>query len=109
MGKTNERQVVLESKMQEFFKTKNKESFQEFLQVNDYSIVERMSVFHKVSKEYKQVSVYRLMQLSVDKATDKKIRGELIQYMSKWLKEEGLTEGEMQEMITKYPNTLELA
>lgn len=39
--------------------------------------------------------------------TDKKTREQLNEYMNDWLKSEGLTKEEMNEMMRQYPNVLE--
>ncbi|MES5837911.1 hypothetical protein [Bacillus cereus group sp. MG11] len=107
MKTMNEKQMLLKRKMQEYFRTKNKDDFQKFLQDNEYSKVDRMDIFEEVSREYRQVTAYRIIPLPMKDVTDKKTREQLNEYMNDWLKSEGLTKEEMDEMMKQYPNVLE--
>lgn len=107
MKTMNEKQMMLKRKMQEYFRTKNKDDFQKFLQDNEYSKVDRMAIFEEVSREYRQVTAYRIIPLPMKDVTDKKTREQLNEYMHDWLKSEGLTKEEMNEMMKQYPNVLE--
>ncbi|PEZ75260.1 hypothetical protein CN410_14380 [Bacillus anthracis] len=107
MKTINEKQMMLKRKMQEYFRTKNKDDFQKFLQDNEYSKVDRMAIFDEVSREYRQVTAYRIIPLPMKDVTDKKTREQLNEYMNDWLKSEGLTKEEMDEMMKQYPNVLE--
>lgn len=107
MKTMNEKQMLLKRKMQEYFRTKNKDDFQKFLQDNEYSKVDRMVIFEEVSREYRQVTAYRIIPLPMKDVTDKKTREQLNEYMNDWLKSEGLTKEEMDEMLKQYPNVLE--
>lgn len=107
MKTMNEKQMLLKRKMQEYFRTKNKDDFQKFLQDNEYSKVDRMVIFEEVSREYRQVTAYRIIPLPMKDVTDKKTREQLNEYMNDWLKSEGLTKEEMDEMMKQYPNVLE--
>lgn len=102
-----EKQMMLKRKMQEYFRTKNKDDFQKFLQDNEYSKVDRMAIFEEVSREYRQVTAYRIIPLPMKDVTDKKTREQLNEYMNEWLKSEGLTKEEMDKMLKQYPNVLE--
>ncbi|WP_144536593.1 hypothetical protein [Bacillus thuringiensis] len=107
MKTMNEKQMLLKRKMQEYFRTKNKDNFQKFLQDNEYSKADRMVIFEEVSREYRQVTAYRIIPLPMKDVTDKKTREQLNEYMNDWLKSEGLTKEEMDEMMKQYPNVLE--
>lgn len=107
MQTMDKKQLMLKRKMQEYFRTKNKENLQEFLQEHDYSKVDRMAIFEEVSREYRQVTAYRIIPLPMKDVTDKKTREQLNEYMNDWLKSEGLTKEEMNEMMRQYPNVLE--
>lgn len=107
MKRINEKQIMLKRKMQEYFRTKDKESLQEFLQEHKYSKADRMAIFEEVSREYRQVTAYRIIPLPMKDVTDKKTREQLNEYMNDWLKSEGLTKEEMDEMLKQYPNVLE--
>ncbi|AFV21602.1 hypothetical protein BTB_502p02970 (plasmid) [Bacillus thuringiensis Bt407] len=107
MKTINEKKIMLKRKMQEYFRTKDKESLQEFLQEHDYSKVDRLAIFEEVSREYRQVTAYRIIPLPMKDVTDKKTREQLNEYMNDWLKSEGLTKEEMNEMMRQYPNVLE--
>ncbi|MDF9599087.1 hypothetical protein P7D15_01485 [Bacillus cereus] len=107
MKTINEKQMMLKRKMQEYFRTKNKDDFQKFLQDNEYSKVDRMAIFEEVSREYRQVTAYRIIPLPMKDVSDKKTREQLNEYMNDWLKSEGLTKEEMDEMLKQYPNVLE--
>ncbi|MFE8094487.1 hypothetical protein [Bacillus toyonensis] len=107
MKTINEKQMMLKRKMQEYSRTKNKDDFQKFLQDNEYSKVDRMAIFEEVSREYRQVTAYRIIPLPMKDVTDKKTREQLNEYMNDWLKSEGLTKEEMDEMMKQYPNVLE--
>ncbi|MDX5808515.1 hypothetical protein [Bacillus cereus group sp. BfR-BA-02730] len=107
MKTINEKKMMLKRKMQEYFRTKNKDDFQKFLQDNEYSKVDRLAIFEEVSREYRQVTAYRIIPLPMKDVTDKKTREQLNEYMNDWLKSEGLTKEEMNEMMRQYPNVLE--
>ncbi|HFJ9376675.1 MULTISPECIES: hypothetical protein [Bacillus] len=107
MKTINEKKMMLKRKMQEYFRTKNKDDFQKFLQDNEYSKVDRLAIFEEVSREYRQVTAYRIIPLPMKDVTDKKTREQLNEYMNDWLKSEGLTKEEMNEMMRQYPNILE--
>ncbi|MED0951626.1 hypothetical protein P4T70_26560 [Bacillus mobilis] len=107
MKTINEKKMMLKRKMQEYFRTKNKDDFQKFLQDNEYSKVDRLAIFEEVSREYRQVTAYRIIPLPMKDVTDKKTREQLNEYMNDWLKSEGLTKEEMDEMMKQYPNVLE--
>ncbi|MFI8677507.1 hypothetical protein [Bacillus thuringiensis] len=107
MKTINEKKMMLKRKMQEYFRTKNKDDFQKFLQDNEYSKIDRMAIFEEVSREYRQVTAYRIIPLPMKDVTDKKTREQLNEYMNDWLKSEGLTKEEMDEMMKQYPNVLE--
>lgn len=107
MKTINEKKMILKRKMQEYFRTKNKDDFQKFLQDNEYSKVDRLAIFEEVSREYRQVTAYRIIPLPMKDVTDKKTREQLNDYMNDWLKSEGLTKEEMDEMMKQYPNVLE--
>lgn len=107
MKTINEKKMILKRKMQEYFRTKNKDDFQKFLQDNEYSKVDRLAIFEEVSREYRKVTAYRIIPLPMKDVTDKKTREQLNEYMNEWLKSEGLTKEEMDEMLKQYPNVLE--
>ncbi|SME50834.1 hypothetical protein BACERE00183_04660 [Bacillus cereus] len=107
MKTINEKKMMLKRKMQEYFRTKNKDDFQKFLQDNEYSKVDRLAIFEEVSREYRQVTAYRIIPLPMKDVIDKKTREQLNEYMNDWLKSEGLTKEEMNEMMRQYPNILE--